>query len=279
MLVEQLSIDCHDVAAIAERTRTPSPICLPYFLVKFTAAYCKNICRVSSIYSRKLASHLHVQQSSCHPCVLPQELIEQMLDNRDAIAACHQQHPERVSASMFSLQHLVERHRCERLWLDWRVKLNPLPASKSAADADITESWPSSTIAGSSVSGSQANDSSSAAVRQQQPAASMTTAERERAVAEMKGKLVRAKAKKQRQQVQKQRQATAHTELVAQSPTRRSAARLVPHLGAVAALGSRTHSAAAEHPVTTAIPPGAPCAICSADAAPRNATAHGVSRL
>ena len=46
-LVEELTIDFHNVAGAVKRTRKLPPICLPYFLVRLTAAYCKAICRVS----------------------------------------------------------------------------------------------------------------------------------------------------------------------------------------------------------------------------------------
>ena len=180
-----------------------------------------------------------------------------MVDKRDALAACNQQHPQQALAAIAALQPEVERHRCQRLWPNWRAELNPMQAPKSAADADVTESWPGSKLASNSDSGSRANDSSSAAARRQQPAVRMTTAEREQAVAEVKEKLARAKAKKQQKQAQKQQQAKSHTEPAAQNPTRRSTTGLAPPTGAVAVRSSQTRNATAEQRAATAGQPEA----------------------
>lgn len=151
-----------------------------------------------------------------NPACLPYglELAEQMVESRDAIAACLGM--RRAAAQVSRLQPEITRHRCPQLWPDWRSTLNPVqkPAG-AAALADATESWPGADLAGgtplSSSSGRSAGAGSGgghssggaeplAAPQHQVAPAAMTKSERAAAVAELEAKLQRAKARQRAKQ-------------------------------------------------------------------------------
>lgn len=124
-----------------------------------------------------------------------------MLQKRDATAAALGD--PRAASEISLLQPEVERHRCKRLWPDWRSSLKPLQRQAPSAHADAADSWPGSDQAADPAAGSTASsssDGSPVAERERpRPASGMTAAQRAEAVAVLQARLARAQARKQQQ--------------------------------------------------------------------------------